>query len=554
MAKEIDKFRKIIGLETSLQTIQDLDLLLERILFEARQLTRADSGTIYLKRSNDLVFAYTQNDTKQKELPPGQKLPYSFFTVPANKESISGCVAITKKILNIPDVYKIPPDAPYHFNPAFDRKGSYKTTSVLAIPLVGSGRDCLGVIQVINAMDAEGNVVPFSKDDELFVRHFATVASQALQRAQLTRQILLRMISMAELRDPKETGPHVNRVASVAVELYERWAIRQGMERRKIDRNRDLLRMAAMLHDVGKVAISDMILKKGGPLDKDEYEVMKTHSREGAKLFREKQSEFDEMALQVALTHHENWDGTGYPGIVDLATGRPKKKDTNGQAVRLKEEQIPIFGRVVAVADVFDALSCRRVYKQAWPEDRVLAEMKAMSGKKLDPGLVEIFFEAHGHIKQIYDPVPGRRRVARARWRPPDGQRRPAASRSSLSGLSTRYWKRVWSPFPSNDSNSSPRLLPLRTTRQLTVTIWPPIRSEQPWIRSSTLRSRVRAGSHGKKRVPSRETSATTPPTRTCRPGWVNNSSNFSVSLGARRGDLRLSWMLLYRLSSSSSL
>ncbi len=406
MAKEIDKFRKIIALETSLQTIQDLDLLLERILFEARQLTHADSGTIYRKRSNDLVFAYTQNDTKQKELPPGQKLLYSFFTVPANKESISGYVAITKKILNIPDVYKIPSDAPYHFNPAFDRKGNYKTTSVLAIPLVTSGREIVGVIQVINAMDSDAHVVPFSKDDELVVGHFATVASQALQRAQLTRQILLRMISMAEMRDPKETGPHVNRVAAVAVEIYERWAIRQGMERRQIDRDRDLLRMAAMLHDVGKVAISDKILKKDGPLDDEQYETMKTHSYSGARLFRQKQSEFDEMALQVALTHHENWDGTGYPGIVDLETGKPKKKDKDGQAVRLRGEQIPIFGRVVAVADVFDALSCRRVYKQAWPEDKVLAEMKAMSGKKLDPSLVGIFFEAHGHIKQIYEQYP----------------------------------------------------------------------------------------------------------------------------------------------------
>ncbi len=406
MAKETDRLRKIIGLDTSLQTIQDLDLLLERILLEARQFTRADSGTIYLKRGGELVFAYTQNDTKQRELPAGQKLPYSFFTLPINRDSISGYVATTKKILSIPDVYQIPRDAPYHFNRDFDRKGNYKTTSMLTIPLVTSTREVLGVIQVINALDSEGRVVPFDKDDELLVGHFATVASQALQRAQLTRQILLRMISMAELRDPKETGPHVNRVAAVAVELYERWAIKQGMERRQIDRDRDLLRMAAMLHDVGKVAISDLILKKPGRFTEEEYEIMKTHSVSGARLFRQKQSEFDEMALQVALTHHENWDGTGYPGMINLETGKPRKKDPDGKAARLKGEEIPIFGRVVAVADVFDALSCRRVYKQAWPEAQVLAEMRAMSGKKLDPNLVDIFFEAHGHIKPIYDQYP----------------------------------------------------------------------------------------------------------------------------------------------------
>jgi response regulator RpfG family c-di-GMP phosphodiesterase len=406
MAKEIDKLRKIITLDSSLQTIQDLDLLLERILLEARQFTHADSGTIYLTRGDELVFAYSQNDTLQKRLRPDQKLPYTFFTMPINKDSIGGYVAITKKILNIRDVYNLPADTPYHFNAEFDRKSDFRTTSMLTIPLVTTLKEVVGVIQVINAMDGAGNVVAFDKDDELLVNHFASVASQALQRAQLTRQILLRMISMAELRDPKETGPHVNRVAAIAVEIYERWAIKHGMERRQIDRDRDLLRMAAMLHDVGKVAISDLILKKPGRFTEEEYEVMKTHTYCGARLFRHKQSEFDEIALQVAMTHHENWDGTGYPGNVDVETGKPRKKDKTGGAARLKAEQIPIFGRVVAVADVFDALSCRRVYKQPWPEDQVLGEMRSMSAKKLDPELVEIFFEAHGHIKQIYEQYP----------------------------------------------------------------------------------------------------------------------------------------------------
>jgi HD-GYP domain-containing protein (c-di-GMP phosphodiesterase class II) len=406
MAKELDKLRKIITLDSSLQTIQDLDLLLERILLEARQFTHADSGTIYLTRGDELVFAYSQNNTKQKELRADQKLPYTFFAMPINKDSIGGYVAITKKILNIRDVYSLPADTPYHFNPGFDRKSGYKTTSMLTIPLVTTLKEVVGVIQVINAMNEEGAVVPFDKDDELLVNHFASVASQALQRAQLTRQILLRMISMAELRDPKETGPHVNRVAAIAVEIYERWAIKHGMERRQIDRDRDLLRMAAMLHDVGKVAISDLILKKPGRFTEEEYEVMKSHTYCGARLFRYKQSEFDEIALQVAMTHHENWDGTGYPGNVDLETGKPRTKDKTGAAVRLNGEQIPVFGRVVAVADVFDALSCRRVYKQPWPEEQVIAEMRSMSGKKLDPELVEIFFEAHGHIKQIYEQYP----------------------------------------------------------------------------------------------------------------------------------------------------
>jgi response regulator RpfG family c-di-GMP phosphodiesterase len=142
-----------------------------------------------------------------------------------------------------------------------------------------------------------------------------------LQRAQMTRALLLRMIQMAELRDPKETGAHVNRVASYSVEIYEKWARSRSIKENEIQKNRDILRMAAMLHDTGKVAISDLILKKPARFTNEEYEIMKTHTYLGAKLFQDRQSEFDEVAAEVALTHHENWDGTGYPGHVDVETG-----------------------------------------------------------------------------------------------------------------------------------------------------------------------------------------------------------------------------------------
>jgi HD-GYP domain-containing protein (c-di-GMP phosphodiesterase class II) len=136
--------------------------------------------------------------------------------------------------------------------------------------------------------DPEGNVAPFTKEDEMLVLHFATNVSTALQRAQMTRAILLRMIRMAELRDPKETGPHVNRVAGYAVEIYERWAQKHHISQHEIEQNRDNLRMAAMLHDVGKVAISDIILKKPARFTDEEYEIMKSHTYMGARLFIDK--------------------------------------------------------------------------------------------------------------------------------------------------------------------------------------------------------------------------------------------------------------------------
>ncbi len=406
MSNQIEKLQELIKLDQDLQSIQDLDILLEKILYNTRKFVNADAGTIYLREGNVLVFSYAQNETKEKELKPGQKLIYSVLTVDINERSICGYVTKTKKILNIPDVYKLPKKSSFKFNSKYDKVSEYKTNSMLTIPLMTNTGNVLGVIQVINAMDKKGNPVPFNIEDELFVMHFASTASMALQRAQLTRQIILRMISMAELRDPKETGPHVNRVASFAVELYERWAGKRKISRKEIEKNKDMLRMAAMLHDVGKVGISDIILKKPGKFTDDEYEIMKTHTFHGATLFKSMQSDFDGLAAMVALTHHENWDGTGYPGNVDIETGKPLKTDKNGKAIPLKGEDIPIFGRVVAIADVFDALSYKRVYKEAWEEADVLVEMKELSGKKFDPELVEIFFESLEHFRNIIHRYP----------------------------------------------------------------------------------------------------------------------------------------------------
>jgi HD-GYP domain-containing protein (c-di-GMP phosphodiesterase class II) len=416
MQNEIERYKSLISLDAELQQVQDLDILLEKILLNTRRFVNADAGTIYEKKGNKLLFQFTQNDTKHKQLKSGEKLIYEYFTVDINKTSMSGYSALTKEILNISDVYHISSDAPYHFNPSYDQITSYKTKSALTFPLITNMGEVIGVIQVINAKDEKGNIIPFNSEDELFVKHFAANATIALQRAQLTRQIILRMISMAELRDPKETGPHVNRVAAYAVEIYEQWAKRRNLPQHELEKSRDILRMAAMLHDVGKVAISDVILKKPGNFTKEEYEIMKMHTVHGALLFRSKQSEFDDIAMQVALTHHENWDGTGYPGCFDLDMPSMSQKDPEtGQAVLGKDcsnpvprkgVEIPIFGRVVALADVFDALSSKRVYKEAWSEEDVLAEIRKLSGIKFDPELVEIFFMIYNQIKAISKKYP----------------------------------------------------------------------------------------------------------------------------------------------------
>jgi len=414
MAADAEKLRDIISLDSELNKLQDLDVLLERILREARRVLNADAGSIYISDGENLTINYAQNDTLQAQLPPGEKLIYNVFTIPINKKTISGYAAATGKPVIIPDVYEIAESAPYGFNPHYDRVSGYKSTSMLAIPLSTNRGDILGVIQVINKQNENGNVIPFDAEDEIVVTHFAANATVALQRAQMTRAILLRMIKMAELRDPKETGPHVNRVAGYAVEIYERWAADKGLDQHEIERTKDNLRMAAMLHDVGKVAISDVILKKPGRFSEDEFEIMKSHTFQGSRLFENKQSEFDELAQLVALNHHENWDGTGYPGHIDPETGDALKIDDNGRPLGKRGEEIPLFGRIVAIADVYDALMSNRVYKEAWTEEDTLNTIRGMAGTKFDPELVEVFFKVLPTIKTIankykdnHEPVPG---------------------------------------------------------------------------------------------------------------------------------------------------
>jgi HD-GYP domain-containing protein (c-di-GMP phosphodiesterase class II) len=277
---------------------------------------------------------------------------------------------------------------------------------VLAIPLVTAEGRLLGVLQVLNSKDSNGNTVPFSADDEFLLTHFAANATVALQRAYVTRAMILRMIKMSELRDPKETGTHVNRVAGYAVESYDRWAYHHGRSEKERGDVRDPLKIAAMLHDVGKVAISDMILKKPGRFTPEEYLVMQHHTIYGAMLFDDPQSPIDIIARDVAFTHHENWDGTGYPGWIDPVTEKPIRADANGKTLGRKEEEIPLTGRIVAIADVFDALCSKRVYKDPWSEEQVLTEIRQLSGTKFDPELVDIFFEILPSIKQIQNLYP----------------------------------------------------------------------------------------------------------------------------------------------------
>ncbi|MCK5056645.1 MAG: HD domain-containing protein [Candidatus Aminicenantes bacterium] len=391
--------------------VKDIDSLLDLLLLGARTLTGADAGSIYLVKGDKLSFEYVHNDTLMAKDKSSKKYLYTKQEVEINNESIAGFAALNKQILNIEDVYKLKDRVPYSFNRHFDDSSSYHTQSVLTIPMIDQDKT-VGVMQVINAKNVSGDIMPFSKEDELLVKMLADQASTSVERAKMTREVILRMVKMAELRDPEETGAHVNRVGTYAIEIYQYLAYKNHTPEKEIKRIKDILRLAAMLHDVGKVGINDAILKKTSRLDDNEYDEIKRHTLYGAWLFQnsESRSDWDDMAAEIALNHHERWDGAGYPGHVkQVSKYEPFSAGKKG-------DEIPLTARIVALADVYDALISRRSYKESWPEDKVLEHIRGEKHKHFDPEVVDAFIDIYDVIKAIREKYPDKRQLGPSIW------------------------------------------------------------------------------------------------------------------------------------------
>ena len=391
-SEEVSAILKIID---DLNTLKDVDTILDRILSEARRLSHADAGSIFLVQNKELVFSYVQNDTLFDHK-KGKVALYKNLKVPISHDSIVGHTAITLEPVIIDDAYHLPEGVPYKFNTSYDEEHGYRTVSIMTIPLLTLGNRLVGVIQLINAKDENKNVVPFSERSQVFVSFFANNAAVTIERGIMNRELILRMMSMAELRDPSETGAHVQRVGAYSAEIYERWAKNRNLDDTEIQINRDLIRLAAMLHDVGKVGIPDSILKKPGKLTDEEFEVIKQHTIYGARLFTSITSELDQMSLEIALNHHEKWAGGGYPGCIPELeqTRKPNSPPKKG-------EEIPLVARIAALADVYDALCSRRSYKEAFDEDTVYKIIKENSGTHFDPEVVEAFFQITDILEAI---------------------------------------------------------------------------------------------------------------------------------------------------------
>lgn len=396
-----EKLQNILEVSRKFSHIQDLDVLLEHLLTEARKIVNADAGSIYIVKGKKLHIKYAQNETVSSRTPNG-KLPYIYYSFPIDEKSMAGYVALTGKELNIPDAYSLSPDLPFSFNRQSDIENFYHSQSVFTMPLKTANGKVLGILQIINACDENKKIIAFDKDAELFLFQLAANAAQILENAYLADEMVYRMLLMSAFRDPKETYPHVERVALISVEIYDRWAHNHAVPEAERNLFRDRLRIASKFHDIGKVGISDIILKKTQPrLDCHERAMMKTHTCIGAKMFLNGFSDSDAMAFEVALHHHERWDGgaDGYPGKVDFSkfvVGEPLP-----EFELMKGEEIPLSARIVSVADVFDALTHRRYYKDSWKTEEALAAIADDSGRRFDPDVVQAFMEVKEQILSI---------------------------------------------------------------------------------------------------------------------------------------------------------
>lgn len=221
--------------------------------------------------------------------------------------------------------------------------------------------------------------------DFRLVQLFCTNVSIAFENLHLNHELFESQLEMvyllagaAETRS-RETANHVRRVGLIS----ELLGLAAGMEQQEAT----MLRFAAPLHDIGKIGIPDAILNKPGPHTPEEAAVMRTHAELGAQMLAASRRPLMQLAAQVAREHHENWDGSGYPRA-------------------LKGEQIGLAGRIVALADVYDALGSNRCYKKAWSTEEVQGFIRGQSGRKFDPTLVELLFTRWDEAEDIRSRLP----------------------------------------------------------------------------------------------------------------------------------------------------
>lgn len=336
-----------IGKVATLNTNQEI---LEALASMGRDIVFADRCTIWmLNKKKEKLWTQIADGMRK-------------ITMDVNTGIVGAAVQSGEsEIIN--DVYENP-----RFNSQIDVETGYKTKTMMVIPMKNRNKEVVGAIQVINKKDG----MVFTEEDMKHLMLAATYIAETIKSTFLLEEIdatqreLIHILGVVGESRSKETAYHVKRVAEYAYILGELY----GLSKRECA----IIRDAAPLHDIGKLAITDNILHKPGKLDNEEMVDMMTHAELGYHMLKDSERELLQAGAIVAHEHHEKYDGMGYPR-------------------QLAGENIHIYGRIVALADVFDALSSDRVYKKAWPLEKVLALIQNERGKHFDPKLVDLFME-----------------------------------------------------------------------------------------------------------------------------------------------------------------
>ncbi|MBI5750474.1 MAG: HD domain-containing protein, partial [Nitrospinae bacterium] len=244
----------------------------------------SDAGSLYRKEEDKLIFEVAQNDTLDRRLGEKKKEAFSPFPIPLTKKSISGYVALTGITLNISDVYHLSGEEEYSFNRDFDDRNNYKTTSMLVIPMKDHEGEIIGVLQLINAIDEMGNIVPYSQDLQDLISSLASQAAVAIRNAKLIGDIknlfesLVKYSATAiDARSPHTAG-HSRRVSELSVKVAK--AINEENNGPLSDIKFSLLeieelRIAGWLHDIGKIGVREWVLEKANKLNDDRMELIR---------------------------------------------------------------------------------------------------------------------------------------------------------------------------------------------------------------------------------------------------------------------------------------
>ena len=373
--KEITELFKI---SENITSIRDEEQLLRFILNTALDYTQATRGSILT----------VTEDGKHLKLVAGVGVPPELIgnVIPIKPNSISGIVALNMEPFLIEDIESKPELKEFLIglkHKSFISVPLKRTRSefITPHPLMNNSTDIIAVLNITDKKDG----LSFTESDLKVLRIIANHGAVAIENARLIkeiesaqREIVFTLGEIVETRS-RETGSHVKRVAEYSKIL----ASKIGLSPKEAE----ILRLAAPLHDVGKVGIPDAILNKPGPLTPSEFAIIKTHTIIGYDMLKNAKGVILQSAAIIALEHHERFDGNGYP---------------QGK----KGKDIHIYGRIVGITDVFDALGVDRVYKKAWPLEEIKNYFAEQRGKQFDPELVDIFFANIEEILQIREKFP----------------------------------------------------------------------------------------------------------------------------------------------------